>query len=118
MSTVQDLAQAANQLVEQGHVMADNIGGIHTAVDRLVNDWEALKANTHLSDADQAQMDAAVQEVTDATAELARQAANVAAETQSVDEADPGAPNPLPTPMRGEGDARLEHRQRLERQSH
>ncbi len=93
MATIADLKTAADTLATNEAALATEVGTLSVAVGNLVTVVGDLRASGGLSVADQAQLDAAVQEVTDASTDVATQTGTLASDETSAT----GAATP-PTP--------------------
>jgi len=100
MHTLAELKGVAQALKDQEAALAAEVGLIHTSVDKMITDWDAIKANpsTSLTASDQAQFDADMQSIIDTTTDLGLQTASLQSEQKSVDFADSPTPDPVPVP--------------------
>jgi peptidoglycan hydrolase CwlO-like protein len=96
MSTITELKTAADALVTADAVLATEVGSLTTAVEGLVTVVGTLRAGGALSAADQASLDAAVQEVTDSSTGLATETASLSTEQAHAQTA--ATPPPAPGP--------------------
>lgn len=96
MSTVADLKAAADKLAANGAALATEVGTLHTAVEGLITAFDNVKGG--MSAADQATLDAAVGEVTNAATDLATQTGTLSSTEADTSAANPPAPAPAPTP--------------------
>lgn len=89
MASFDDLVTATNQLVQNDHAVAAEVQTLTTSINRLVADFDAIKTTGVLTADQQAKLDASVESVTSAAADLAKQTASMSTEQGSVDTADP-----------------------------
>jgi hypothetical protein len=89
VASFDDLTAATQQLVNEQHAISGGMQNLSASVERLITDWDAIKAQGILTTAQQAQLDASVQAVTSAAADMATQAAAMSTEQANVDTADP-----------------------------
>lgn len=95
MATLDDLKAAADQLAANEAALATEVGSLSSAVERLVVVVGDLRSSGGLTPAQQAELDAAVEEVTTASADLATQTGGLATEEQhATDAANPPPPVP------------------------
>lgn len=107
MATFDDLVTVTNTLVANDKLFATEVSALTDSVNRLVTDFDDLKKVGVLTADQQAKLDAAVEAVTGASADLATSVANMDVEQQMVDTADP-APAP-PAPQAAEHKAHQAH---------
>lgn len=96
VSTITDLKAAADALVTAESGLATEVGSLTTAVESLVTVVGQLRAGGALSAADQASLDAAVQEVTNTSTDLATETASLSTEQTHAQAA--ATPPPAPGP--------------------
>lgn len=98
VASFDDLKAATDRLVAGEHQTATEVQALTASVERLRVDFEQIRSQGVLTTEQQATLDAAVQSVTSAAADLATQTASMNTEQQAVDTADP-APTPTPAPQ-------------------
>jgi len=80
MATLSDLKSAVDQLAANDAALASHMGELHDAIEQL-HDAQS-QVSTNLSAEDQATLDAAVQSVTNVSANLASEAQSISASQQ------------------------------------
>lgn len=97
MATIADLKTAADNLAANEAALATEVGSLVGAIESLVAVVDALRKSGSLSAEAQAQLDAAVQEVTNAGGDVATQSATLSTEEQHASSA-ANPPPPAPAP--------------------
>lgn len=98
VSTIADLKAAADQLAANNAALTTEWQALSVSIDNLVSAFSGVKNSAGMNSTDQAMLDAAVQQVTDAASSLATQTQSMSGEAARADEADGAAAPPAENP--------------------